>query len=115
MPSPTSIILKAKKLQKTAKQVGFNLENANETLVKVYEEFNELKKAIRKDNKKNIIEEFGDLLFSIVNLSRYLGIKSETALKLANNKFERRFEKLQNIIVRTNSIKRPHSIRIIAR
>ena len=88
MSSPPSIIVKAKKLQRIAKKIGFDWKNASQTLGKVYEELGELKKAIKKDDKRNIVEEYGDLLFSIINLSRHLEIKSEIALKIANNKFE---------------------------
>ena len=91
MSSPPSIIVKAKKLQRIAKKIGFDWKNASQTLGKVYEELGELKKAIKKDDKRNIVEEYGDLLFSIINLSRHLKINSEIALKIANNKFERRF------------------------
>ena len=112
MSSPPSIIVKAKKLQRIAKKIGFDWKNASQTLGKVYEELGELKKAIKKDDKRNIVEEYGDLLFSILNLSRHLEIKSEIALKIANNKFERRFKKLQDIIVKRKLIKKPHSIPI---
>ena len=112
MSSPSSIIVKAKKLQRIAKKIGFDWKNASQTLGKVYEELGELKKAIKKDDKRNIVEEYGDLLFSIINLSRHLEIKSEIALKIANNKFERRFKKLQDIIVKRKLIKKPYSIPI---
>ena len=112
MSSPPSIIVKAKKLQRIAKKIGFDWKNASQTLGKVYEELGELKKAIKKDDKRNIVEEYGDLLFSIINLSRHLEIKSEIALKIANNKFERRFKKLQDIIVKRKLIKKPYSIPI---
>jgi len=110
--SPSSIIVKAKKLQRIAKKIGFDWKNASQTLGKVYEELGELKKAIKKDDKRNIVEEYGDLLFSIINLSRHLEINSEIALKIANNKFERRFKKLQDIIVKRKLIKKPYSIPI---
>ena len=112
MPLPPSVIVKAKKLQRIAKKIGFDWKNASQTLEKVYEELGELKKAIKKDDKRNIVEEYGDLLFSIINLSRHLEIKSEIALKIANNKFERRFKKLQDIIVKRKLIKKPYSIPI---
>ena len=87
MPLPPSVIVKAKKLQRIAKKIGFDWKNASQTLEKVYEELGELKKAIKKDDKRNIVEEYGDLLFSIINLSRHLEIKSEIVVHRSIAKF----------------------------
>ena len=112
MSPPISIISSTKKLQKTAKDIGFDWNNERETLEKVYEELAELKEAIKSGYKKEILEEFGDLLFSIINLSRHLKIRNTTALRVANNKFVRRFKKLQNILIKEGLGKTPSPIAI---
>ena len=99
-------------VRKTAKDIGFDWNNERETLEKVYEELAELKEAIKSGYKKEILEEFGDLLFSIINLSRHLKIRNTTALRVANNKFERRFKKLQNILIKEGLGKTPSPIAI---
>ena len=72
----------AKKIQKRASTVGFDWNNSHDVLHKVEEEFNELKTELSKDNKQTKLEEeLGDILFSIVNLSRHLKINAENALR----------------------------------
>ena len=68
------------------------------------EELNELKIGIKNRDKENIEEEIGDLLVTIVNLSRFLDISSELALKKANNKFYHRFAKLEQLILEDKKI-----------
>ena len=67
---------------------------------KVYEEIKELEAAISSGDQKKIEEEFGDMLFSMVNLSRHLELSSENALRKSNNKFIARFKKLEKEIAR---------------
>lgn len=93
-------LVKAFKIQKKAKQAGFDWNNPEDAFKKIYEEADELKKATlysRDDfDKAHAEEELGDLLFSVVNYSRFIGIDPETALDKANNKFIRRFEKVED-------------------
>ncbi|MNI23215.1 Nucleoside triphosphate pyrophosphohydrolase [compost metagenome] len=87
-------LMKAMKLQKKASQVGFDWSQAQEVLDKVEEELGELKQAMNSreaDAQQNRQEELGDLLFSIVNLARFLHVDPEEAIALTNRKFMRRF------------------------
>jgi MazG family protein len=91
VPLSLPSVVKAMRLQEKAKQVGFEWENAGQVWDKVKEEENELLDAIKNDDQKNIEEEFGDLLFSLVNYSRFLKIDAENALEKTNKKFISRF------------------------
>ena len=82
-------------LQKRAAKEGFDWIDANGNLKKVKEELNELSHEIKAQNKKKIKEELGDLLFSCINLSRKLGLDTETVIRDSNRKFEKRFKKME--------------------
>ncbi len=97
VPAAFPALMRAAKVQKRAAKVGFDWEDYKGALQKIEEETAELKKAIEKDDKKEISEEFGDLLFSAVNLSRFLKVDSEEVLNSATNKFIDRFEKVENL------------------
>lgn len=84
-------LLEAQKLTKKAAKVGFDWENTEQIFDKLHEEIDELKIAIREQSADEIAGEIGDLLFVVVNLARRTGADAETALKLTNRKFRRRF------------------------
>ena len=84
-------LAKAEKIQKKAAKVGFDWTDTKDVIAKVEEELNELKQAINNNDSENIKEELGDLLFSIVNLSRFLKINSTDALEKTIKKFDTRF------------------------
>ena len=88
-------VTRALKLQKRAAKEGFDWNNAEDTLKKVKEEISELSYEMKSKNKKKIKEELGDLLFSCINLSRKLGIDTETVIRESNRKFEKRFKKME--------------------
>ena len=88
-------VTRSLKLQKRAAKEGFDWKDANGNLKKVKEELNELSHEIRAQNKKKIKEELGDLLFSCINLSRKLGLDTETVIRDSNRKFEKRFKKME--------------------
>ena len=88
-------VTRALKLQKRAAKEGFDWKNSVDTMKKVKEEVNELSMEIKKDNKKNIKEELGDLFFSCINLSRKLGLDVESVIRDSNRKFEKRFKKME--------------------
>lgn len=75
-----------------ASSSGFDWKESSEVLEKVKEEISELEKAIQEGEQEKIFIEIGDILFSLVNLSRHLGINSELALRKTNQKFMRRFK-----------------------
>ena len=99
-------LLRALKLQKRAAQIGFDWENPTQVLNKLEEEIAELKEEISSDNKDKIKDELGDVLFTCVNLARKLKIDPEIALRHANDKFEKRFRAMENIVdVKVSSLK----------
>lgn len=89
-------LLEALKVTKKAANVGFDWENKEQIFAKIDEETAELRAAIDSNDKENIAEEVGDLLFAVVNLARHLDVEPETALKKTNRKFRRRFKFIEN-------------------
>jgi ATP diphosphatase len=85
-------LTRAEKLQKRAARVGFDWPDANGPRAKIDEELLEVEQATTDDAR---FEEIGDLLFSIVNWARHLGVDAEAALRAANKKFERRFKAME--------------------
>lgn len=85
-------LIRAEKIQKKAAKVGFDWENVDGAYDKLQEEIAELKNA---KTQEHIEEEFGDLLFSCVNIARFLHINPEEALKKASDKFINRFEQVE--------------------
>lgn len=84
-------LLRAYEVQKSAAKVGFDWGNAEEAMEKVKEETKEFEAELTKQEKKSQLEEMGDLLFAVVNVSRLAKIHPEEALQAANGKFYRRF------------------------
>jgi len=99
VPNSLSPLIVSHRLQDKSAAVGFEWESINQVISKIDEELDELKLGIKKKDQSNIEEEIGDLLITIVNLSRFLNISSELALKKANKKFYRRFTKLEKLIL----------------
>lgn len=96
---PTSLpaLVKATRIQEKVKGIGFEWEYQEDVWKKVEEELAEFK--IEVDSKStNIEEEFGDLLFSLVNFSRFMGLSPENALSKTNNKFIQRFQLMEELI-----------------
>ena len=91
-------MLRSIKIQKKASSIKFDWKDLNDVINKVDEELNELKEAIDNKNKLHIEEELGDLLFTIVNLSRHLKLDPEQTLRKSNNKFISRFNIMENIL-----------------
>jgi ATP diphosphatase len=85
-------LLRALKLQKRAARVGFDWTETADVLDKLDEETRELVEARDSLSQSEVEEEFGDLLFVLVNLGRHLNVDAEAALRAANTKFQRRFE-----------------------
>jgi ATP diphosphatase len=86
-------LLRAEKLQKRAARTGFDWPDATGARAKVFEEIAEVEEATSDDHRA---EEIGDLLFSVVNWARKLGVEPEAALRRANGKFESRFKAMEN-------------------
>jgi len=92
---------RAEKLGKRASRVGFDWPDRRGVRAKINEELEELEEAVGTRQTDNMEEEFGDLLFAVVNLARHLEIDPEKALTSANYKFERRFRDMEQDIDRS--------------
>ena len=95
VPVSLPATVKALRLQEKARQVGFEWENKEQVWQKVEEETNELHAAVAKGERDNIEDEFGDLVFSLINYARFLRIDPENALERTNKKFIDRFTKME--------------------
>ena len=89
-------LIYAQKIQKKASKAGMDWDGAEDALSKVTEEADEIKSAIENDNIEQIEEEIGDLLFSVVNVSRLLKIDAENALRKSTEKFIKRFSLVED-------------------
>lgn len=98
VPENMPPITKAYRVQEKVSGVGFGWERIDGVLEKVKEEIIELTLALESKNKKDIEEEFGDLLFSLINYSRFIDIDPETSLNNSTNKFINRFNNLENLV-----------------
>ena len=91
IPRTAPALLKAFRLQQKAARFGFDWEKWQDVYAKTQEEMAEVKSAIDNNSKDDIEDEIGDLLFSVVNLARFMGLDPETALNRTNRKFIQRF------------------------
>lgn len=87
VPQALPALSRAAKLQKRASHIGFDWPDYRGPLAKIIEEYDELSEAIQGEDKSQIQQEAGDLLFSVVNLCRHLKVDAETALRQSSNKF----------------------------
>src|SRR5690606_2839426 len=95
VPKSLPALTKAMRLQEKAKQVGFEWENKEQVWEKVEEEKDELMAAISQGEQARIEEEFGDLMFSMINYARFLRVDAENALERTNKKFIHRFTQME--------------------
>jgi XTP/dITP diphosphohydrolase len=97
VPNALPALVKAYRIQEKAKGVGFDWEHPKQVWDKVIEERTELFEEIRKNaDQEKVEDEFGDLLFALVNYARFIGINPEDALERTNKKFIRRFQYLED-------------------
>ena len=106
VPKGLPALIKAYRMQDKVRAVGFDWEEREQVWDKVAEEWSEFKEAQKKRDATGMEEEFGDLLFSLVNAARLYGINPETALELTNRKFIKRFNYLER-----ETIKKGHSLK----
>ena len=97
VPPSLPAVVKATRIQEKAKQVGFEWDNKEDVWKKVEEEIGELKEAISLNSQDKIEEEFGDVLFSLVNYARFLQVDAEGVLEKTNKKFISRFQQMETI------------------
>ena len=101
VPKSLPAMVKATRIQDKARGVGFDWENVNQVFEKVKEEFTELHdEVIIKNNKTKVEKEFGDVLFSLINYARFIGVDPESALERTNKKFISRFSFLEKEVNR---------------
>jgi len=98
VPVSLPAVVKAIRLQEKSRQVGFEWKNSQEVWEKVEEEKRELEEAVLAGEHDQIEEEFGDLMFSMINYARFLSVDAETALERTNRKFIHRFMKMEEAV-----------------
>jgi XTP/dITP diphosphohydrolase len=97
VPDSLPAMIKAYRMQDKTRQVGFEWENDQQVWAKVEEEIGEFKEVVHLNGSKEALgDEFGDILFSLINYARYKGIDPETSLERVNLKFKRRFEYIES-------------------
>ena len=97
VPPSLPAVVKATRIQEKAKQVGFEWDNKEDVWKKVEEEIGELHEAVQSGNQAHVEEEFGDVLFSLVNYARFLQVDAEGVLEKTNKKFIYRFQQMETI------------------
>jgi XTP/dITP diphosphohydrolase len=100
VPRSLPAMIKAMRMQEKAAGVGFDWNNQDEVKKKVLEEWQELDEAVASGDAGKMEEEFGDVLFSLINYARFLKINPETALERINKKFKKRFEYIEQQAVK---------------
>ena len=103
VPKSLPAMVKATRIQEKVKGVGFDWDNKEQVFEKVKEEFSELHLEIKRtDNQEKIEKEFGDVLFSMINYARFIGVDPESALERTNKKFIGRFNYLEQEVKNNN-------------
>jgi tetrapyrrole methylase family protein/MazG family protein len=95
IPRSMPALARAQKVTEAASKVGFDWARTEDVLAKIEEELNEFKSSLAADNRKGIREEIGDLLFSLVNISRFVNVNAEESLRASLAKFIYRFSYIQ--------------------
>ena len=102
VPNHLPSLIKAHRVQDKVASIGFDFPNVKHTIDKIKEEFEEFSSALLSQNKSEIEEEFGDILFSLINYSRHIGIDSDESLNKSIQKFIDRFNKVEKILKSKN-------------
>jgi len=95
VPKSLPALVKASRIQEKVAGVGFDWEEPHQVWDKVQEELSELNEEINNNNQEKIESEFGDVLFSMINYARFIGVSPENALEKTNKKFIKRFKYLE--------------------
>jgi XTP/dITP diphosphohydrolase len=95
VPKSLPAVVKASRIQEKVAGVGFDWENPAQVWEKVQEELSELNEEVKAGNQENTEKEFGDVLFSMINYARFIGVNPENALEKTNKKFINRFQYLE--------------------
>ena len=102
VPKHLPSLLRAVRVTEKASRVGFDWSYAEDVLDKVIEEAHELKQALKNRSQEEMEAELGDLLFSIANFGRHIEIDAEDALQKTINRFSRRFEWVETVLIKKN-------------
>ena len=102
VPKDLPALLKAYRIQQKVSRVGFDWENEEDIVMKLDEEVAEFKEVLKNSDREKIKEEAGDILFTIVNILRYIEINPEEALSSSNNKFIHRYKFIEKESVKKN-------------
>jgi MazG family protein len=113
LPRSLPALLAAHQFGTRVAEVGFDWVAADDVVAKIDEEVDELRRAVRGEGQDRVEEELGDLLFSIANLARKLGVEPEAALRAANRKFERRFRALEARVEKTGATLRQLALDVL--
>lgn len=100
VPNSLPALIKALRIQEKAKQVGFEWEAKEQVFKKVEEELKELQEAVKSGDAAAMEDEFGDVLFSLVNYARFLELDPDRALESTNKKFIRRFTQMEEVALK---------------
>jgi XTP/dITP diphosphohydrolase len=95
VPRSLPALVKANRIQDKVAGVGFDWEEPQQVFEKLQEELDELRQEVRSGDKSKVEQEFGDVLFSMINYARFLGVDPENALERTNKKFIKRFQYLE--------------------
>ncbi|HYD20821.1 MAG TPA: nucleoside triphosphate pyrophosphohydrolase [Flavipsychrobacter sp.] len=95
IPATMPALIKALRLQEKTKQVGFEWDNTEQVRAKVEEEVSELYEAVASGDRNHMEDEFGDVMFALVNYARFIKVDPEEALERTNKKFIRRFQAME--------------------
>ncbi len=112
-PKDLTELTKAVELCQRAAKIGFDWPSINPVFNKLEEEISELKSAIAGQNKEEMLDELGDVLFVITNMARHLGVNPELAIINANKKFKRRFKAVEAMAREKYPQKRNVSLNIL--
>lgn len=113
VPRELPALMRAEKIQKKAADAGFDWDDASGAIDKLCEELGELKQAIAHKDENNITEELGDLLFSAVNVSRFLKVDAEEALTASSDKFLSRYLDVERLAEEKNIDMKASSIEVL--
>lgn len=98
VPQSMPSLVKAYRMQEKAQAVGFDWEKPEQVWEKVQEELQEFQHEVKQNNQQKLEEEFGDVLFSMINYARFLNVNPEDALEKTNQKFLKRFNYMEQKI-----------------
>ena len=99
VPRSLPAMVKAHRIQEKVKGIGFEWEKREDVWAKVKEEMSELVEEVENGNQDSVEDEFGDVLFSLINYARFIGVNPENALARTNQKFISRFTKMEELML----------------